>query len=84
MLTSIAEIVIVFVANIASSWYYIHTSTSEACFATCLATIECVVNYLNTMVIVNYCKLVRVTHERYKHMNRHLASCIGHACTNNV
>jgi hypothetical protein len=82
MLTSVAEIVTVFVATLVLSWIFIYTSTT-ACYTTFLATLECVVPCLITMVAVHYCKLVRVTHERHKHMNRHLSTCISHACTNN-
>ena len=35
------------------------------------------------MVVSYYCKLVRVTNEKYKHMNKRLSCCITHVCTNN-
>ena len=83
MLTSAAEIVIVFVANFLLSLFYIYSHTENTCFTACLKTLECVAIYLNTMVVVLYCKLVRVTNEMYKHMNKRLWSCISHDRTNN-
>lgn len=83
MLASVVEIVIVFVVNFLSSWFYISSNTLEICFTTCLITLECIATYLNCMVVINYCKLIRVTHERYKQINRRLSSCLSHTNTNN-
>ena len=69
MLASVAETVIVFVESFLFSCLYIYWDTEDPCFITCLKTLECVTIYLNAVVVVLYCKLVRVTHERYKHLN---------------
>lgn len=82
MLASVAEIVIVFVVCFIMSWIYVYLN-AHICFTTCLKTLECVTIYLNSMVVVHYGKLVRVTNERYIHMNKHLWSCISHESTNN-
>ena len=83
MLVSVAEIVTVFVVNFLSSWLYISSNKLEICFTTCLITMERVATYLNSMAVIHYCKLVRVTHDRYKQINRRLSSCLSHAYTNN-
>lgn len=83
MLISLAETVIVFVVNFLMSWFYIYTDTQDTCFTTCLKIVESVTTYLNSMAVVNYCQLVRVTHERYKQMNRQLFGCMNHASRDN-
>jgi hypothetical protein len=82
MLAAVAEIVIVFVVSFLLSLFYIYSCREDTCFTTCLTTLECVTTYVNTMMVVLYCKLVRMTNERYKHVNKRLSSCISHACTN--
>jgi len=82
MLASVAEIVILFFISFLITWICIYLST-HTCFTACFKTLECVTIYLNSMVVVHYGKLVRVTNERYKHSNKHLWSCISHESTNN-
>lgn len=82
MLASVAEVVIVFIVNFLLCWFFIYSNTQDTCFNTYLKTLECFTIYLNTMMVVLYCKVVRVTNERYKHVNKRLSSWISHACTN--
>jgi hypothetical protein len=77
MFTSTAEIVIVFMCNFALGFYYIYSNTQEACFTTGILTLECVVNYFNSMAVMRYCNLVRVLQVRYKHINKYLSSYVN-------
>jgi hypothetical protein len=83
MLAAVAEIVIVFVVSFLLNFFYIYSNREDICFTTCLTTMECVTMYINMMMVLLYCKLVRMTNDRYKHVNKRLSSCISHACTNN-
>jgi hypothetical protein len=80
MFTAIAEIVFVFVYNVAMGLYYNYSNTQESCFTTLLLSFECVVTYCNTMTVMQYCNLVRVIQERYKHINKHLSSYVNASC----
>jgi hypothetical protein len=73
MFTSIAEIVIVLMYNIAMAFYYHYSNTQESCFTMTLLSFECVIIYCNTMAVMQYCNLVRVMQERYKRINKHLS-----------
>ncbi|PNF19713.1 hypothetical protein B7P43_G15307 [Cryptotermes secundus] len=87
MFTSIAEIVIVLMYQLALSFYYISTNTQEACFTNVLLSLECLITYSNITIVLRYCNLVRVMQERFKRINKHLSSydnvsCIINCVTN--
>jgi hypothetical protein len=83
MLDSVAEIVIMFVVSFLLSLFYIYSNTEDICFTTCLRTLECVTMHLNIMVVLLYCKIVRVTNEWYKHVKKRPSGFISHAYKNN-
>jgi hypothetical protein len=78
MLTSIAEIVIIFAVLTTFSIYYVYLYADDICYSGIVPP-ECIARYLNTMVVIQFTNLVRIVQQRYKYINKYLSSCISNS-----
>jgi hypothetical protein len=80
MFISIAEIVILLLFNAATTFYYLYSNAEEECYSTLLLSLESVIIVCNTAIVMQYCNLVRMMHERFKRVNKYLSSDVNANC----
>jgi hypothetical protein len=78
MITSIVEMVILFMVLTSLNIWYIYLHADDISYRV-VVTLECVVRYFNTTVVIQFINMVRILKKRYTYVNNYLSNCISNS-----